>query len=493
MIAEIGAVNYYKELKDLADIISSEFDNLSRYNDVTPWMDLIRTARQPQNFWSVDYIEPKPGLEKINEIIRKSETILYPNKHSLKLKEGLTADLSQQAAFNTIRARLRSEEGDISGSIEMFQEMLDSHYDELTEIRQSNLLLHCALAFLCCKMFDKSFECYQKHWALLKYSDPKNREKIGLWDNHIILHMSYWFFSRYDTNFQDFYAIKIGLNANELYSHKKIALMNFFEYDPSWVVSFCGLPFYNHARTTMPGLPVWEKKRSTPINVDARWVSEDKWEDTGAIGRERFYFDLYNKTRASEHQASFSKLDNYLYSYYYFQSDRNLERYRTNTLFRFMHNKIDYANILHVGCGTSELQTQNPVTLVDISEHVCWHIKQSGKEIACQSASVFLEETSERFDVCFACDLLQCIRPERLPLFLSNCSKKCKFLAASICTVEDIRGDILNQTSISNVPMHHTVTDEAGWRDMLLPYVDVQSLETIDDLIYVVGKCKLYE
>ena len=151
----------FVEASQLPQILRVELDKITTPCDVTPWMDLIRTSRHPQVTWVVDYIEPRTELLEINKIIEQSEEIIYGDLRTLSMKEGYSADISQEVTFHTIRAHLRAEKGEIEQSIEIFTEILSKYYDYLPVIRQSNLLMHCSLAYLCTGDFDKSYECFK--------------------------------------------------------------------------------------------------------------------------------------------------------------------------------------------------------------------------------------------------------------------------------------------------------------------------------------------
>jgi len=199
--------NYIKT-DDLITLAETIFEKLKIPGDVTAWMDLIRTCRQPQVMWNVDYIEPNEHLPAINDLIRCADEIIYQQPNSIELKNGYSAEINQQAAYNTIRVHLNSEDGHIEISLQLLKEMLREQYDDLSVIRQSNLLFHSSLIFLCCKKLELSYHNMQKHWALLKYSKPSERIQLGLWDNQCLLEMTCWFFVKHCEEFRDFYSIK---------------------------------------------------------------------------------------------------------------------------------------------------------------------------------------------------------------------------------------------------------------------------------------------
>ncbi len=480
------SIQSYKTTGDLAKIIKSEIDGIKQPCNVTAWMDLIRTARQPQTLWRIDYIEPREELFKVNDLIRESEQYLYANKTDLTLMEGYTADISQQIAFNTIRARLRSEEGDIQTSIAMFSRMLKEWYADIPVIRQSNLLFHCCLCFLCCKMFEESLQCLDRHWVLTKYLSPPDRTKLGIWDNHVILQLACWFFAKNSPDFNDYFAIKSKCRPSEVYNHKKIAILNFLSYDHAWIVSFCGIHFYEHARTLMPSLPPFDAKHTTYINPPAVWQSETEW-TTEDQDQPRFYHDAYNRLAALPHVTDYDELDNYLYSFYHFYNDYSQDLENQTALYKFLNNNIgfsDYSSVLEAGCGINPLGHSENYVRVDISEFVCGILREKGLEVINSCITTFLKDTNKTFDICFACNILQKLRKERLNIFLKECSKKCSFLVALINTDNDYRDEILIERN-DPINMNHTVASAEEWVKILEPHFKVDKFRGDDNFVYV--------
>ncbi len=272
----LSAINIDKRYsaENLLELMQKEIDNLKTTGDVTGWMDLVRTCRQPQIFWKIDYIEASEKLKQINALIQKSEQILYENETSLNLRHGFIADSAQEIAFHTIRARMRSEEGKIGLSVSMFEAMLKKYYDIIPTIRQSNLLLHAYTSFLCSMRFEEAFECMNKHWFLLKYAEAPERVSLGLWDNETILHLIAWFFVKHVSKFKNFYISKTKIEPRMMWNHKKISLSHFTDHDHSWVASTCGIPFYEHASAIMPSLPRYIRQKTTSDNMNKYFNNE---------------------------------------------------------------------------------------------------------------------------------------------------------------------------------------------------------------------------
>lgn len=494
----------YASAQDLIEVVRKQFKLLktSPPGDVTDWMDLIRTCRQPYMLWEIDYIKPRPELLEVNDFIRQSEEILYGSKSKLSLINGYQAEISQQSAFNCIRTHLRAEEGDCELGQSMISEMLEQHYDDLPIIRQSNLLFHACLISLCCNSFQKSFECIEKHWALLKYLPPDDRVQLGIWDNHVILQMIYWSFCKYVNEFKDFYSIKTNTNSNDIWNHKKIALLHFLEYDNAWMASFCGLSFYNHARKQFPSLPQYEQKRSTPTNIDSLiYRDDDMFSKTNLVGEEKYYYIQYNHEISMTSRAfNIDKAEDCLYSYYHYQNDYMQDIADKRNLYQFVsenisENKEDkrFGSVLEPGCGINSLGNLLSWDYIgiDISEKVCNILREKQINHIHSSITVFLEKTEQYFDLCFACKILSHLAPHRLNMFLKLCAEKCKYLAALISTVDDYRSDILSPKQVTKtVNLHKTVRPPEIWINLLNPYFNIKH-KILGDELYVFCTSKL--
>ena len=479
---------YTVKVDDLLEVAKESFEKFRQTSsgDVTAWLDLLRTCRQPQILWEVDYIEPKEELAGINDLVRQTEDILYENGH-IVMRPEFSADMSQQIAFCTIRAHLLSET-DPEASKKLFSDMMDYFYGDLTLIRKSNLLYHACLAFLCCNDFAKSYDCFERHWGLLKYASPSDRIKEGIVDNQTILQIIYWFFIKHVDDFRDFYAVRSKVEMEQVWNHKKISFLYFMEYDCSWVTSCCGLPFYQHARATYPALPKYERKRSTPTNVCKRWHPNDVTiyaEETSATGKEKYYFEQYNREiDLSRKFPNPDKADDYLYSYYHYQNDYVEDFNNKVLLSEYTRENIPMWNddslvttVLELGCGV-EIPGgfgAKEYLGVDISEKVCDVLEeQNNVKYVHSPADKFLIETDSRFDLCFACDLLSNLQPQRLSILLKSCSEKCEYFVALIDTRDDIRSDILSkQLRVENINLHRTVRTHEEWVQMLESHFEV--------------------
>lgn len=494
----------YVLTSDLAEIIRSKIESIRHGGDATGWMDICRTARQPQTLWNIDYIEPREFLSPINDLIRESEIMLYGNKTNIFLKEGYSADLQQQSSFNTIRAHLRSEEGDFESALLIFQSLLDSFYDKLTVIRQSNLLMHCCLAFVCCGKFRDSYQCFNKHWILLKSLSEDQRLELGIWDNHVILHMIYWHISAHVPDFKDFYEIQSG--TQEMIAHKKIPLLKCLEYDQTWCASFMGLPFHKHFCKLYPEFPKWTKLKTTPENFLPMWEKNpgqsfrDDKQSSPTI--EKKYYERYNKQFLPHTRPIEDEVENCLYSYYYFQDSQAHEVLLQDNLNIFANNHTNFDNlkyILSVGPGRvcPNYSYKQDMTLVDISEVVCDQfnhlIEQANNPrltMIHSCMSKFALKTDRIFDVCMARDVLQNLSPSRLDIFLNSISQKIKYLIALIDLDKDVRTDILSESSFAHeAVLHKSILSKDEWIELLQLNFDV-IYELRGSHLYVCGKPK---
>lgn len=473
---------------------ATETADESKPYDITSWLDLARTSRQPQVLWEIDYIKPKPSLKEINNLIRQSELLLYHDYFSLDLDSKFVAEVCQEAAFHTIRFHLRAEEGEIDKAVEMMSSLIENWEEKLTVLRRSNLLFHGCLVYLCCGMFEKSFACFDRHWAITKYASPDERVSLGLWDNQVILQMVYWFFVKYVASFRDFYSVKYDTNtasSQGVWNHKKIALMYFLEYDPAWAVSFCGLPFYNRARERLGGLPKFEKKRSTPTNITKTW--EPPYEvgyATDVSGPEQMYCEQFNREQSGlTRYPDLDRSDDHLYSYYHYQNDYAIDLSNKMALTDFLLQFVahsDFDSVIDAGCGITVapgLRWKKHIG-VDISEKVCEILQEDGANYAHEPITRFLDKI-DAFDLCFACDLLAHLALHRIRLFLKLCSQKCKCLAASIDTQDDIRTDIIQKLSITEINVHRTVMPASEWLTLLSEFYKTVESENRGNWIYV--------
>lgn len=480
----------YDTNKSLIELLRKELEDLPSKQDVTAWMDLVRTCRHPQTLWTIDYILPSKDLETVNELIRSSETILYGDKRNLSLLENYSADVYQEIAFHTIRAHLRAEENDFETALAIFSELL-TWLDRLPLIRQSNLLMHACLAFLCSRMWQESLDCLNRHWGMLKYADPSERDSLGLWDNEILMRQIYWFFMEYSHDFRSFYASKTGLLSNELWRHKKIGLLYLLSYDHSWVVSFCGRPFYEHACSIMPDLPKYQVQSSTPRNI--RNISFEQTPITQEADRKQSYLKRYDElsrqdTRAIDHDL----LNDYLYSYLACDADRVQNFNKIIDLLILMdeifgRSALDSAeSIVDLGCGLTLMESgkidSHKYLGVDISTEVDRRLRRAGFECVHMPISNFIESTSTKFDIGIASRVLELLN-------IHQCHAALKFLSEH-CNTVCITIDLTDQNV--RLPNHIKCLNKISqtidqWKDSISRYCSGEYRES-EDLLHFCGR-----
>lgn len=491
---QLGNVVYDSD-QSLVDLVETELSTLSSATDVTAWMDLVRTCRHPQILWIVDYILPSPLLSHVNDLIRSSEQILYGNKRNLILNDGYTADLYQEIAFHTIRAHLRAEEGDFETSLYIFRELLNSWLDKLTLIRKSNLLMHACLAFLCTRNWKESYECLQKHWSLLKYTDIEKRDGLGLWDNEIIIRQVYWFFLQYSYEFRSFYASSIGLSSSDVWRHKKIGLLHLQSYDHSWIMSSCGLSFYNYARELIPELPEYQMRTSTPTNV--KNVDFPVLPITQQVTTENLYLQNYQRLleMSIQHRIDYDKLNDYLFSYLTFKENRETNFNRIVKLFVLMNREVDTAvvddakSILDLGCGLTIMQSSKvPLDSrylgIDISTEVCNQLKKNHLSYIHSSVASFILSERKTFDVCIASCILELLNINQVHDVLKFLQDHCSNVGILIHTGE-------NQIGIGDrtIDINKTIEPTDFWENLISQYMDgIYDIE--NNLLYFYGRKK---
>ena len=406
------------------------------------------------------------------------------------------AQVYQEIAFHTIRVHLRSEEKDFETAVSMMEELVDLWYDKISPIRQSNLLMHACFIFMCCNRFERSYECFQKHWALLKYMPEENRVRDGIHDNQAIMQIAYWFFLKHVPDFRDFYAVKSNIeHSSELWNHKKIAMLNFLEHDNAWIASFCGLPFYNHARTIFPSLPIYEKKRSTPQNEIKVFEKDVFTHNVELTGWEQYYYELYVKETKPGTIPDADRLSDILFSYYHFQNNYRRDCDYKARLSQYVDDiflKVDTLpkeGIVEIGCGAEPYGSRSQHTLIDISEFVCNLLKDKGQECIHSCGAKYLKTTENKFGICLACNVLQYINRSRLNLFLRSCSEKCSYLVACIDLEFDLTTDIFSKLQVQSKPKSFIQSKMSAdlWINTIAKYFKTIHHKLEDKVLFVVS------
>ncbi|MEK0337280.1 MAG: class I SAM-dependent methyltransferase, partial [Nitrosopumilus sp.] len=480
-VTHFSSHRQYASLEKLVAVAKTELENAKKGGDVSSFLDLIRTARQPQNAWLIDYITPRPELKEINHLIQEAESAFYQEDTSIEMLPQFRADVMQHVAFNTVRAHVKSEQGDIEKAILILDQTKNKYYGELSLIRKSNFLMHHCLAHLCIKDFSTSYESFENHWLLLKYAEPQDRVNSGIWDNQIILQMIYWFFIRHSEDFKDFFTVKNQTNPSSIWKHKKIPMLNFITYDFSWVVSFCGKPFYDHARTLIKTLPYYEIKSTTHINHHPYFdVSSPDIFTTSLFGWENYYYKQFNMLMGDPDltHKDHNKASNLLHSFYSFQIAECIIQENQQDIFAVLRDHLpesDYKTVLEIGCTCYPMQLTNvDLTYVDISTHVCNLLKEKGIDCECNCGAAYLATTVNSWDLCIATDVLQCLHPSRLDMFVQNCHIKCRHLLARIDLNHHVRNEICDPKSpVQEVDLHPSAMKTSEWINLLSQYFEV--------------------
>lgn len=485
----------YADLTTLIEKTKGELEYLRtmKSGDVTPWMDLIRTTRQPQIGWEIDYINPWPESKEIADMIRESERILFANDQEIYPKSCYQADIGQLSAFNTIRMHLRAEEGKYNTAKELFLNWFYDAYDRLSIIRKSNLLFHGCLMLLCCKNLQLSFDLYEKHWGIVKYASPADRFGLGLIDNHTILTMIYWFFYKHSGDVRDFLSIK--LQTNDLWNHKKVAMLNFLRYDNAWVASFCGLSFYKYAQLNFPSLPSYEQKCSTPTNARKVWLSDTNeayCSDLNLVGEERYFFEQFNREiDGATKYPNNDVADDFMYSFFHFRNDYVKDMNQKMSLFQFMGEFLRYEDFQSVLDAGSVLQVPfgfhgKDYYVVDISQKVCSILEAQKIPHWHGDITKFLESTNNKYDLCFCYDILSHLHLHRAESLLKSASTKCKYFCALIDTTDDFRTDILNaKHGVSRINVHRTIMTPDEWLVCIRESFSLVESKVVGNWLYV--------
>ena len=294
--------------------------------DITEVLDLCRTSRHPAIAWSVDFVEPRPEMAKITELISSLDASIYTTSDSIILKENIKADIYQLSAFQNIRAHIRAEKGEISEAIKIYEQFTDKHLEELDLSRRSNLLFSISIAYLCTRQFKKSFHYYNELWYEIKYADPSARFQSGGIDSWILLNCVYWFFIKHVDDFRHFISSDLKLYNKDIWNHKKISFLNILHDDNSWVASLVGIGFYNEAARLMPSLPTYTSpKPYIPRNERYFHSGSKSIVSTEYDGWQKVYAEKWN------HQLSYldagageyehDLCEGFKYSFFHFLND----------------------------------------------------------------------------------------------------------------------------------------------------------------------------
>lgn len=444
------------------------FDSLKNATIIDEWVYLIRQARHPDFIWDIDYIQPTDELQKINLLIDQSEDVLFESKNSLKLKSNYTVDLNALAIFNIIRAYRKAEKLEYTDSLQIWNELYESDYFRLTPIRQSNLLMHMHIAFMCFKDFEKAFACYSKHLLFTKILPFKQQHTYGVLDNSSIMYFIQCFFARHVPEFLSFITNKLDALEREMLIHKKVEVLEFLPIQ--FYVQILSKTFYDLAKSTMP-LP----------NYDLSTFIKNKHSPVERVETilEKQYIECLNSPYSSKSEINARKWDLLLSNQSESKSDQSKD------LIDFLDDYgLHYDEVIDVGCGLSNIpkiyfENKNLVR-VDASNFASnyWAAKDPIIEM---SGEEYLKNSQE-FDLCFCSNVLPAM-PSPVE-FLQQCHSKCKYLAASLAYASI--GIVPSGSLTIEMWANNLSCDE--WVKIIGKYFDIKHVNSIDGILYVIGQ-----
>lgn len=451
------------------------FSSLSSSHVIDEWIYLIRQARHPDFLWKINYIIPTEELSEINKMISESELILFEDPCDIILKKPFTADPASMSLFNVVRAYTKAENGQISEALNLWDKLYEDGISTLSPMRQTNLLMHFYVSFLCSKQFEKAFSCYTRYLALTKLTTLKAQHSIGLLDNLSIMYCLHAFFLRHVPEFLSFMSSKLDVYERELMIHKKSSMLDVMPIQ--FFVQTCSKPFYDYAKTLMP-LPDYDIQDFK----HSRTMSAKK---SNSIYEEK-YADVCLSPYSTKTEICSRKWDLILH----LQQNNNESIDDSLTLLNFLgDNNIQYNSVVDAGCGLSSAPLEHfknkDLTRFDISTYAGAFWKNSDPIIE-SSAEDFFDTQKQIFDICFCSNALSAfISPLQ---FLEKCSSKCKYLVASI--PHSCCG--LYPSTSSVLPMWENISSD-DWIAKISKYFDIQYLSNLkiaNESIYVIGKSK---
>lgn len=227
-------------------------------SDVTFLIDLCRSLRHAGFCWEIDYIKPNQKMTKTIELIKQVESTIYSSPNSVLLKNKFQADINQLAAFQTLRAHIRAENGQMPDAITILGQFFKHSYDLLNTIRKSTILFSLSVAYLCDAQFHMSYKLYEELWNLLRHTENNRRYSEGVMDAWVMLNLVYSFFMYHVVEFKNFFSMQVKIPASELFRHKQKYFINLLNKDITSIISVIGIGFYNHATNKLKMLPKYE-------------------------------------------------------------------------------------------------------------------------------------------------------------------------------------------------------------------------------------------
>ncbi len=488
-------VGFKNRPQHIVKAVELMFNHLRHMSSIDEWIEIVRESRHPDVLWDINYITPSPHMEKINNLIRKSEGILFQKEDPLAtdgavvLKDQYTALPKNMSILYTIMAYLKAEDGKLDESLAMWDYAYDNHLYNADITRKSTLLTHLTTAYLCSNNFDKSLECFKKHWALLRYSTEKIRYRCGIWDDLTCINIVYYFFARHVPRFSSFWAKHLGIGESSLRCGKKFFINEFT--DLQFIVQMCSKPYYDYAKMSMPELPDYDPSMFTTTAKQKEIQAQDIPDELN------MYEENYMKCIHSQQCLPAFEKESVVWdmwnSYHWDSSSDEHDMDKGSELLVKFFTNIDEVtddeisgivapdSVLDLCCGTSGVIYDHflhqRLTQVDISTYAYNYCKDQGRVIIKQPAEIYLDETEEQFDLCVCCLSLSYLTS--LDAILLSISKKCKYFVASI-----VYGAQIFPFSVGGIDLNKTTQRKEWWEKQLSKYFDIVEMKDEDKNIF---------
>ncbi len=492
-------IGFHNRPQLIVKAVELMFNHLKHMSSIDEWIEIVRESRHPDVLWNINYITPSPHMEKVNDLIRRSELILFEEENPLVLKSQYTASPRNMTILYTIMAYIKAEDGQIEESLAVWDYAYYNCLYNANTTRRTTLLTHLSTAYLCSNNFDKSLECFKKHWALLRSATEKMRYRCGIWDDMTCLNIVYYFFARHVPRFSAFWAKQLGIGEECLRPGKKFFISEFT--DMQFIVQMCSKPYYDHAKLSMPELPDYDLSMFTTTEKqkeihrqhipDELNMYEENYmkcvhsqECLPAFEKESVVWDMWNSchwdpprqpaARDEDDEYQEDQIEWIIGEDVEYDMDKGSE-----LLLKFIDsNNQTYDSALDLCCGTSRVMYDHflhqKLTQVDISTYVYNYCKDQGRTIIKQPAEIFLDETEEHFDLCICCLSLSYLTS--LDAILLSISKKCKYFAASI-----VHGAQIFPFSVGGIDLNKTTQRKEWWEKQVSKYFDIEKMEDEDE------------
>lgn len=406
-----------KHPKHLISIAKNMFPYLTNIKIIDEWIYFVRQCRHPSNLWETDYLIPSNILVQCNELIDQSDNILFEQKDSTKLKEQYECSFKSFCFINIIRAYRRAESDDFESSLKIWDELYEEYLLEFTVLRQTNLLLHLFVVYLCSNQLEKAMDCLRKQWFLLRNQKESDRYGMGIWDNNIVANIILFYFSIYNTDLRNKICDLLSVNELEYNTHKKYILKPYLT--TSLIATICSKPFYDLAVKNF-NLPVCEE-----FLISDRTVLNEKYQNS-LILEQIFNTDLIDDNLLNINQKK--------WELWYSEAKSNSSGPLIDLLSSI---GIGYSSVIDLACGLSEKSyvffKNNKLTSIDCCQSVHDYWKNKGREVIVDIAERYLQNCN-KFDLCFCSDSFSYfVNPQQVMKLISQ---KCKYFALMVCCDE---------------------------------------------------------